>query len=136
MSTLTHSEMDLSINAKLVDAAGNPDKSTARAPKLLAISYSYPPKEEPRAIQVSRLLKHLNASTVLICEGKDGVTQNSNSEAESFLEKTLRVPFSPSSGRHLLNRVSSRIYLPVVLKTPDHLGTWKKSVLNTVDRLL
>lgn len=130
MSTLTSPKIDLPIKAKLVDPAGNPDKSTA--PKLLAISYSYPPKEEPRAIQVSRLLKHLNASTVLICEGKNGVSN----DAESFLEKTLRVPFSPSSGRDLLNRLSSRIYLPIVSKTPDHLGVWKKSVLNTVDRLL
>jgi hypothetical protein len=80
MSTLTSPKIDLPIKAKLVDPAGNPDKSTA--PKLLAISYSYPPKEEPRAIQVSRLLKHLNASTVLICEGKNGASN----EAESFLE--------------------------------------------------
>lgn len=130
MSTLTSSKIDLPIKAKLVDPAGN--LKTAKAPRLLAISYSYPPKEEPRAIQVSRLLKHLNASTVLICEGKDGA----ESDAESFLEKTLRVPFSPSSGRDLLNRISNRIYLPIVSKTPDQLGTWKKSVLHTVDRLL
>jgi glycosyltransferase involved in cell wall biosynthesis len=134
MSTLTPSKMDLSVKTKLADDAGSLDTSTA--PKLLAISYSYPPKEEPRAIQVSRLLKHLNASTVLICEGEDGVARNSNSDAESFLDRTLRVPFSPSSGRDLLRRISSRIYLPVVSRTPDHLGPWKKSVLKTVDQLL
>jgi len=127
---LVPAKMDLSIKTKLVNPAGNPD--TATVPKLLAISYSYPPKEEPRAIQVSRLLKYLNASTVLICEGKDGAS----SDAESFLEKTLRVPFSQSFGRDLLNRLSSRIYLPVVSKTPDHLGTWKRSVLNTVNSLV
>jgi len=109
---LVPSKMDLSIKTKLVNPAGNLD--TATVPKLLAISYSYPPKEEPRAIQVSRLLKYLNASTVLICEGADGA----GSDAESFLEKTVRVPFSQSFGRDLLNRLSSRIYLPVVSKTP------------------
>ena len=123
--------MDLSIKTKLVNPAGNLD--TAAAPKLLAISYSYPPKEEPRAIQVSRLLKYLKASTVLICEGENGDAQNGSA---SFLERMLRVPFSPSSGSDLLNRLSSRIYLPVVSRTPDHLRPWKKSVLKTVDRLL
>ena len=125
------SKMDLSIKTKLVHPAGNPDP--AAVPKLLAISYSYPPKEEPRAIQVSRLLKHLNASTVLICEGENADAQN---DSEAFLERTLRVPFSPSSGQDLLRRVSSRIYLPVLSRTPDHLGPWKQSVLKTVDRLL
>jgi len=128
---LVPAKMDLSIKTKLVNPAGNLD--TATVPKLLAISYSYPPKEEPRAIQVSRLLKYLKASTVLICEGEDGDAQNGS---ESFLERTLRVPFSPSSGSNLLRRLSSRIYLPVVSRTPDHLGPWKKSVLKTVDRLL
>ena len=127
--------MDLSIKTKLVDHAGSFDNSTA--PKLLAISYSYPPKEEPRAIQVSRLLKHLNASTVLVCEGEDGAASDGLSgDAESFLERTLRVPFSPSSSRDLLHRLSSRMYLPVFSRTPDHLGPWKKSVLKTVDHLL
>lgn len=127
---LVPSKMDLSIKTNLVNPAENLD--TATVPKLLAISYSYPPKEEPRAIQVSRLLKYLNASTVLICEGKNGA----GSEAESFLAKTVRVPFSQSLGRNLLNRLSSRIYLPVVSRTPDQLGAWKKSVINTVDSLL
>lgn len=111
----------------------------AAVPRLLAISYSYPPKEEPRAIQVSRLLRHLNASTVLVCEGDDGAANGWLSglqDAESFLERTLRVPFSPSSGRDLLQRLSSRMYLPVVSRTPDHLGPWKKPVLKTVDHLL
>jgi len=130
MAMLVPAKMDLSIKTKLVNPAGIPDTPTV--PKLLAISYSYPPKEEPRAIQVSRLLKYLNASTVLICEGKD----SGGSDAESFLEKTVRVPFSQSFGRGLLNRLSNRIYLPVVSRTPDHLGTWKKSVLNTVASLL
>jgi glycosyltransferase involved in cell wall biosynthesis len=131
MSTLVPSKMDLSIKTKLVDHAGSLENSTV--PKLLAISYSYPPKQEPRAIQVSRLLKHLNASTMLVCEGTDG---DGHDGSESFLERTLRVPFSPSSGRDLLHRLSSRMYLPVLSRTPDHLGPWKKSVLKTVDHLL
>src|SRR6185369_13487568 len=102
MSMLVPAKMDLSIKTKLVNPAGNLD--TATVPKLLAISYSYPPKEEPRAIQVSRLLKYLNASTVLICEGEMADAQHCS---ESFLDKTVRVPFSQSFGRELLNRLSS-----------------------------
>src|SRR5215813_8818018 len=102
MSMLVPAKMDLSVKPKLVNPAGNPDTPTV--PKVLAVSYSYPPKEEPRAIQVSRLLKYLKASTVLICEGAD----SGGSDAESFLDKTVRVPFSQSFGRDMLNRLSSR----------------------------
>ena len=42
MSMLVPAKMDLSIKTKLVNPAGNLD--TAAVPKLLAISYSYPPK--------------------------------------------------------------------------------------------
>src|ERR1044072_6635769 len=118
MSTLTPSKMGLSVKTKLADRAGGLDTSTAL--RLLAISYSYPPKEEPRAIQVSRLLKHLKASTVLICEGENESFRNCHSDAESFLDRTLWVPYSPSSVQNLLRRLSSRIYLPVVSRTPDH----------------
>ncbi len=108
-------------------------------PKLLAVSYSYPPKQEPRAIQVSRLLKHLSASTVLVCEGNhDGKSAESSGfgDMESFLKTTLRVPFSMSPGRDLLRRFSNRVYLPIWSRTPDHLGPWKKSVLKTIDRFI
>lgn len=107
-------------------------------PKLLAVSYSYPPKQEPRAIQVSRLLKHLKASTVLVCEGdKEERTDSAGlGDMESFLDQTLRVPLTTSTGRDLLNRLSRRVYLPVWSRTPDQLGPWKKPVINTIDRFM
>jgi glycosyltransferase involved in cell wall biosynthesis len=107
-------------------------------PKLLAVSYSYPPKQEPRAIQVSRLLKHLKASTVLVCEGdNEGRTDSAGlGDMESFLDETLRVPLTTSTGRDLLNRLSSRIYLPVWSRTPDQLGPWKKPVFKTIDHFM
>ena len=73
MSTLLPSQIELPTKATLEEPAEHPDNSAV--PKLLAISFSYPPKQEPRAIQVSRLLKHLKASTVLVCEG-DGDGRN------------------------------------------------------------
>jgi len=109
------------------------------APKLLAVSFSYPPKQEPRAIQVSRLLKHLNASTVLVCEGErngDKTDSNGLENMEAFLQQTIRVPLATSPGRNLLNRFSRRVYLPVWSRTPDHLGPWKKSVVKTIDHFI
>src|SRR6266536_1073700 len=114
MSTLVRSDIDV---ATQPDFIAHPDESlaSARVPGLLAVSFSYPPQTEPRAIQVSRLLKHLEASTVLVCEGNPGRAENTEStdlgDAESFLKGMLRVPLPNSSWRDLLNRLSSRIYI-------------------------
>lgn len=137
MSTLLPSKIDLPSKPTLVEHAECLDSSAV--PRLLAVSFSYPPKQEPRAIQVSRLLKHLNASTVLVCEGNDraeGTESSGLGDMESFLQRTLRVPHSTSSGRNLLNRLSNRVYLPVWSRTPDHLGPWKKAVLKTIERFM
>ena len=136
MSTLVPSKIDLP--SKSTPVFTNPSHNSD-APKVLAVSFSYPPKQEPRAIQVSRLLKHLDASTVLVCEGEDGGEVSDSTELgdmESFLERTVRVPFSSSPGRDLLRRLSNRVYLPVWSRTPDDLGPWKKSVLKAVDHFM
>ena len=135
MATLVPSQMEVPPKPTLGEPSEYPDNSAV--PKLLAVSFSYPPKQEPRAIQVSRLLKHLNASTVLVCEGnaEHGDTAGLG-DLESFLQKILRVPMTTSPGRHLLNRFSRRVYLPVWSRTPDDLGPWKKPVLSTIDRFM
>ena len=133
MSTLVPTQTDRSTTSTVEQRPGN-----SEVPRLLAISFSYPPKQEPRAIQVSRLLKHLNASTVLVCEG-DG-TEDTQSvglgDMECFLHRTLRVPLTTSPGRNLLNGFSRRVYLPVWSRTPDHLGPWKKPVVETIARFM
>ena len=136
MATLTPSHIELPANPTL----GRSDeyRENSASPKLLAVSFSYPPKQEPRAIQVSRLLKHLNASTVLVCEG-DGAEQTDSAglgDQECFLQRTVRVPLTKSTGRDLLNRLSRRVYLPVWSRTPDQLGPWKKPVVEAIDRLI
>jgi len=136
MSTLLPSQMELPANATLAEPAEYPDNSVV--PKLLAVSFSYPPKQEPRAIQVSRLLKHLNASTVLVCEG-NGAEQSDSAglgDLESFLQKILRVPLTTSPGRDFMNRFSRRVYVPVWSRTPDQFGPWKKPVLAAIDRFM
>jgi hypothetical protein len=136
MSMLLPSQMELPTKPTLEQRAHYPDNSAV--PKLLAVSFSYPPKQEPRAIQVSRLLKHLNASAVLVCEGNGAERADSAGlgDVESFLQRTLRVPLTTSPGRNLLDRLSRRVYLPVWSRTPDHLGPWKKPVLDAIDRFM
>ena len=136
MATLTSSHFELPTNPTLGQPGEYRDNSAV--PKLLAVSFSYPPKQEPRAIQVSRLLKHLNASTVLVCEG-NGAEQTESAglgDQECFLQQTIRVPLATSPGRDLLNRLSRRVYLPVWSRTPDQLGPWKKPVVQAIDNLM
>lgn len=137
MSTLLPSKVDLPTKPTLTEPAEGSTNSAV--PKLLAVSFSYPPKQEPRAIQVSRLLKHLNAATVLVCEGDhdEEFTESTGlRDTESFLQRTLRVPFSMSPGRAILRRLSNRVYLPIWSRTPDHLGPWKKPVVKTIQRFM
>ena len=137
MATLLTSQIERPMKATLEQLGEHHDNSAV--PKLLAVSFSYPPKEEPRAIQVSRLLKHLTASTVLVCEGEQETNHNESStlgDMESFLQSTLRVPYLTSPGRAFFNRISNRVYLPVWSRTPDEFGPWKKAVLKAVERLM
>lgn len=136
MATLFPSQSELPLEPALEQPVEHHDNSVV--PKVLAVSFSYPPKQEPRAIQVSRLLKHLNATTVLVCEGNGAERTDSADlgDMESFLQRTLRVPLTTSPGRGFLNSLSRRFYLPVWSRTPDHLGRWKKPVVDTIDRFM
>lgn len=129
MSTLLEPQIDLPEKSLVV---GNTKSlSNVTPPKLLALSFSYPPQTEPRAIQVSRLLKHLNASTVLVCQG-----DTDSDDSQSFLEKTVRVPLPKSSWRSLLDRVSRRVYVPIWSRTPDPLVSWRRPVLQAIEHLI
>src|SRR6516225_7075995 len=109
MSTVIRSEINVATQSHFV-AHTDEARAGTRVPGLLAVSFSYPPQTEPRAIQVSRLLKHLEARTLLVCEGRSDALDDSGAngfaDMESFLEGTLRVPFTPSRWRSLLNRLS------------------------------
>lgn len=109
-------------------------------PKLLAVSFSYPPQTEPRAIQVSRLIRHLSLPTVLVCEGSldmaIDVSSDSSLHSDSSHASTVRVPFENPFWREFGNRVCSRFKLPVCFRTPDHLGAWKKPVVDKVEELI
>lgn len=108
--------------------------------KLLAISFTYAPNAFPRAVQVARLLKHLDASTALICadyDEKDGRKDLALvAEAESFLEKIVRVPFSIPGWKNRLGGIAYRLNLPAWNKTPDQYRSWKSPVLKAITKLM
>jgi len=104
--------------------------------QLLAVSFAYPPAASPRAVQVARLLKHLKASTTLVCadyDDKDRIDASLVREAEAPLARCLRVPFARSGLRSLVGRVAYRFDLPLVDKTPDPFGPWATPVVAAVE---
>jgi hypothetical protein len=105
--------------------------------KLLAVSFAYPPLAYPRSIQVARLLKYAPTATVLVCADEAEARRDPTLEpdAESHLEKCLRVPFSVTGRRGLANRASYRLYKPLWNRwnmAPDRYGPWKPAVLRAV----
>jgi hypothetical protein len=111
-------------------------QSNLKSSKLLAVSFTYAPSSLPRAVQVGRLLKHLRHPAVLVCadyEERDArKDQTMVRDAEAFLEKALRVPFSVSTLRNRLNGIAYRFHLPVWNKVPDNQRSWKSSVLKAI----
>src|SRR4051812_44575104 len=121
MSTLGTSKASVREWPLSMDQTGS--STSQQLSQLLAISFSYPPQSEPRAIQVSRLLRHLNVATVLICEG----TSEASSKPDATT-KILRVPNQLSGLKRLSTRIAARFTLPVLFRTPDHLASWKNQV--------
>ena len=107
--------------------------------KLLAISFAFPPLAYPRSIQVSRLVKYLRTSTLMVCgderEWRKDYTVDPN--AESYLETCLRVPFSLSRSTKYLNALAHRFYRPLWYRRnrlPDQYITWKQSALKAIEK--
>jgi len=99
--------------------------------KVLAVSFSYPPRSEPRAIQVSRLLRHLDIEDVVFCYGDE------EGEAKECTDKRIiRIPVPHSTWRALSNRFVDRFNVPIFYRSPDHLRPWKAAVLKRVERLI
>jgi hypothetical protein len=61
--------------------------------KLLVISFAFPPIVAPRSIQVARLLRHMDAESVVICSASTGESLDLTIEpqAESAMAACIRV---------------------------------------------
>lgn len=106
--------------------------------KLLAVSFFYPPYAYPRSVQVARLLRYTDASTVLVCADEEGGRQDPTLEpgAEDFLAECLRVPFSAGKLRRQISRVASRFELPLWNRVPDQYRTWKPQAIRSIEDFL
>jgi len=106
--------------------------------KLLAISFAYPPLAYPRSIQVARLLKHLDTSTVIVCAeekyARKDLTLETNVEPK--LEKCLRVPFLTSRWKNIAGRISHYLPFPLWNKTPDRYRSWNPIALKVVKNFI
>jgi glycosyltransferase involved in cell wall biosynthesis len=106
--------------------------------KLLAVSFFYPPYAYPRSVQVARLLRHTDASTVLVCADEEGGRKDQTLEpgAEDFLKECLRVPFSVPNWRRQISRVASRFELPLWNRAPDQYRNWKPQAVRSIEDFL
>ncbi len=107
--------------------------------KLLAVSLAYPPLAYPRSIQVARLLKFLDASTVLVCCDEPGARKDLTIEpdAEAKLAACLRVPFELSRGQRFFDSIFYRFHKRLWNRrnmAPDNYGSWKTAVLSEIER--
>ena len=108
-------------------------------PKLLAVSFSFPPLAYPRSIQVARLLKYTRLPTVVVCADERGARRDPTLEpdAEARLEAVLRVPFSVTRARRYANALAYRLS-PALwersVRRPDEYARWKRDALAAFGR--
>src|SRR6266576_6858225 len=107
-------------------------KQAQRSPNVLAVSFYYPPANNPRAVQVARLLQHLNLPTLLVCGADypkdDRIDSNRSPLTHDLLQECLRVPFSQRSWKRLSARAAYPFNIRLWVHTPDRYIDWKPSV--------
>lgn len=105
--------------------------STPEKTKILAVSFTFPPLNYPRSVQVARLLKHINASTVLLCADDEESLLDPTMEpdAEAGLARCIRVPARRAGWAKLADLGAQKMRLPVWSKSPDQHRAWKRAVL-------
>ena len=106
--------------------------------KLLAVSLAYPPLAYPRSIQVARLLKFSNVSTVLVCADEANARKDKTIEpdAQAKLEACIRVPVEITTSRRLVDRLTFRFNRGLWNRrtmAPDNYGSWKTAVLKEIE---
>lgn len=103
------------------------------SPNLLAISFYYPPANNPRAVQVARLLNRVKLPISLVCAGYDDLNDRRDNrltaQSESFLQEIMRVPFKRGSLSRNAARVAHKVGRPFWEDLPDDSRTWKSAVV-------
>jgi len=96
---------------------------------LFAISYYAPPRLTPQAIQIGRLLYHLDAQVELL-HGDDPQFSNDYDQYPDFFQRVrpLRIPSPGPLLPDLAHRAARRL-LPLYGAVPDGLGPWRRLAL-------
>src|SRR6478672_4944525 len=106
----------------------------------MAISFYYPPANNPRAVQVARLLRHTKLSTTLVCAAYVDNTDRRDellvAESEGLLKSINRIPFEQSMLRRRITGLVSRAVKPVWDEWPDGSRSWKNMVVPFVSDLI
>jgi glycosyltransferase involved in cell wall biosynthesis len=105
---------------------------------LLAISFYYPPILEPRAIQVHRLLSHLQEPVSLVCSQTPHLIQGQATVASPSQGQVScqRVLYAPGLLRRKLMAYSYRLRLPLLFRAPDRHASWRRPALRTALEIL
>jgi hypothetical protein len=87
--------------------------------KLFAISFYAPPQFTPQAIQVARLLYHLDAQVTLL-HGRDAHCAGGYDQYPDFFERIAALPVPEPARRAVLR-------LPLYGSCPDRFGSWRRA---------
>jgi Glycosyltransferase Family 4 len=110
--------------------------NSGATPKVLAVSFHFPPANNPRAIQVARLLRHVELPTVLVCADHSDKNDRRDAEAahgaEASLNSVIRVPFVSSATGRRASQLAGRVLHPFWELLPDQSRGWKRPVIDSL----
>lgn len=94
--------------------------------KVLAISFAFPPVIAPRAIQVARLLRHVDADCAVVCglDVGEATDPTLESDAEAAMAICRRVPYRRRRWVRRADAVASIARIPLWNATPDVYRGW------------
>jgi len=106
--------------------------------KVLAVSFAFPPLVAPRAIQVARLLRHLDAEVALVCASDDSGMNDPSIEAgaEARLANCRRVPFRRSRTRRRVDAVAAILRVPLWNRLPDMYRSWVAPAVAAAEEII
>src|SRR3982751_4604187 len=113
-----------------------PTKQAQQSPNVLAVSFYYPPANNPRAVQVARLLEHVNLSTLLVCgdyyASDDRIDRALSPLAENLAAHCLRVPFAQATWKRVTAKIAYQFHIRLWEKAPDRYLDWRPAMLRAV----
>ena len=85
---------------------------------LVALSWCYPPMRYPQAIQIARLLAHMEGDVRVVCAEDDGPRDTSLGQAAGGQAEVQRVPASA------IGRFAAKVLTRTRLQVPDEVRPW------------